>query len=169
MTINIIAAINNTNSIGLDGKLLVKLEKDLHRFRDLTMGHTVVLGRRSFEEIGKALPGRKNIVLSRKNYEPPKDVTVIASLETLLEQFKYTDDILWVCGGEEVFRQAFPYVDKVYLTKIDDDTVGDTFFPTEYLNFIELDKEIHREIHREKGYTFMFVDYVRKDDVNGGI
>jgi dihydrofolate reductase len=165
MTINIIAAINNTNSIGLDGKLLVKLEKDLHRFRDLTMGHTVVLGRRSFEEIGKALPGRKNIVLSRKNYEPPKDVTVIASLETVLEQFKHTDDILWVCGGEEVFRQAFPYVDRVYLTKIDDATVGDTFFPIEYFgkNFIE----IHKEVHEENGIEFMFLDYMRKGDVDG--
>ena len=165
MTINIIAAINNTNSIGLDGKLLVKLEKDLHRFRDLTMGHTVVLGRKSFEEIGKPLPGRKNIVLSRdETYNPHKDVTVVSSLQPILEQYKNSEHTLWICGGQEVFRQAFPYADRVYLTKIDDDTVGDTFFPTEYLNrnFIEL----HKEIHREKGYLFEFVNYMRREDVN---
>ena len=164
MTINIIAAINNTNSIGLDGKLLVKLEKDLHRFRDLTMGHTVVLGRRSYEEIGKPLPGRMNIVLSRdETYNPHKDVTVVSSLQPILEQYKNSEHTLWICGGQEVFRQALPYADKGYITEIDDDKQGDRKFPYECVK--QHFKEVKREAHEENGLKFEFVDYLRKVDV----
>lgn len=160
ITINIIAAINNTYSIGNNGELMFRISKDLQRFQELTIGNTVLLGRKSYEEIGKPLKGRKNIVLSRDNtYKPHDDVSVIQSLNDVLEQYVDSEDILWVCGGQEVFRQAFPYVNKVYLTKIKDDSIGDTVFPFEYLelNF----KEISKEGHREQGYNFEFIEYAR--------
>ena len=143
---------------------MFRISKDLQRFQELTLGHTVILGRKSYEEIGKPLKGRKNIVLSRdKSYSPHKEVTVVQSLNDVLEQYVDSEDVLWVCGGQEVFRQAFPYVNKVYLTKIKDDTVGDTVFPFEYLelNF----KQVGKKAHHEQGYDFEFVEYARDIDI----
>ena len=165
MPIHLIVAINNTYSIGLNGNLLYRLKKDLNHFREITTGHTVVMGKNTYLEIGRALPNRRNIVLSRSSISLPEGVELCHDFHSLLEQYKHNDEIFFVIGGAEIYKQALPYVDKAYITKIDDDKYGDTFFPYEYIakhfNTMEQTKEV------EGDFNFEFVEFVRREDVGG--
>jgi dihydrofolate reductase len=127
MRVSLIAAVAANRTIGKDGQLPWHLPADLRHFRRLTWGHPVIMGRRTFESMGKPLPGRANIVVTRGEFHHP-GVQVARSVEEAL-QLAADDGEVFVAGGAEVYRAALPLADRLYLTEIDRDFAGDTFFP----------------------------------------
>jgi len=126
--ISLIVAMAQNRVIGRAGRLPWQLPSDLRRFRDLTMGHTLLMGRATWESIGRALPGRRTIVLSRDPAFRPVGGEVADSLAAALELAADADE-LFVCGGEEVFRQLLPRAQRIYLTELNVAVAGDTYFP----------------------------------------
>jgi dihydrofolate reductase len=157
--ISLIVAMAANRVIGRDNTLPWRLPDDLRRFKRLTMGHTLVMGRKTWESIGRPLPGRDIVVVTRQErYATPAGVSVARSVEEALEIAK--GDEVFVAGGEEVFRQTIDRADRLYLTRIDTDFPGDTFFP-------EFDPERFRLVEREDheateeipfGYSFLTYD-----------
>ena len=128
MLITIIAAMDRNRLIGDGNRLPWRLAADLRRFKALTMGKPVVMGRRTHESIGRALPGRRNIVLSRDpGYRAP-GTEVAASLEQALQMCADADELM-VIGGAELYRQALPLAGRMHLTLLDASFGGDTWFP----------------------------------------
>jgi len=139
MIISIIAAMSDDRVIGREGKLPWNSPADLARFRSLTMGHTVVMGRRTFEGIGHPLAGRNNIVVSRTGGEL-EGCRVVSSLQQALESVS-GDDELFVCGGAELYRDALPVSQRIYLTIVHGSYQGDVLFPEIPGDFLELYRE----------------------------
>lgn len=126
--INIIAAVAGNGVIGNNGRLPWSLKEDMSRFKALTMGACVIFGRNTFDEISKALSGRFNVVLTSRPLDV-KDVTVCQSLEEALKLATGKYQEIFICGGEDVYRQAMKYADKLYITRISKNFDGDRFFP----------------------------------------
>jgi dihydrofolate reductase len=127
--------------IGRDGKLPWHLSDDLKRFRALTMGHHIVMGRKTWESVGRPLPGRTSVVVTRNpSYSAPGAV-VVASVPAAMT-VAAADSEAFLIGGGEIYRAAIQSVDRIYLTQIDADYLGDTFFP-------ELNLEEWQQISRE--------------------
>lgn len=125
--INIIVAADRNDAIGKNGTLPWHLSSDLKRFKRMTYGEIVVMGRKTFESIGHPLPGRRNIVLSR-TMQPTEGVEIVRSKEELLREF-CTDD-LWIIGGAELYKTFMPIADCIYLTRVETKVEGaDTFCP----------------------------------------
>jgi dihydrofolate reductase len=139
MIISLIAAMSEERVIGREGKLPWHIPADLARFKSLTMGHPVVMGRKTFESIGKPLPGRRNIILSR-TLQQIEGCQIVRSLPEAISAAEGAEEI-FICGGEEVFRQALPLCQRIYLTIVHEKYQGDTFFPELPQSFIELQKE----------------------------
>lgn len=137
MKLSLIAAAANNNVIGRNNELPWHLPQDLKYFKSVTLGKPVIMGRKTFESIGKPLPGRTNIVITRQSDWQHAGVLVASSVEdalALAENFRnelgQTADEVMVIGGAEIYRYALPLADKVYLTRIDEDIVGDAWFPS---------------------------------------
>lgn len=161
--ISIIAAIDRRNAIGFDNKLLFWLPNDLRRFKALTTGNTIIMGRKTFESLPKgALPNRRNIVLSSNPSTQCTDAEVFLSLEAALESCK-AEEKVYIIGGASVYQQAMPLADELCLTEIDDTaTEADAYFPEVSPTIW---KEKSREVHPvdEKHLcSYAFVDYARK-------
>lgn len=125
---SLIVAMSENRVIGRGGQLPWHLSADLRRFRHLTMGHTIIMGRKTFESIGKPLPGRNSIVISRQpGYQPP-GVRVARSLEDA-ERMAGGDSEVFFIGGGQLYRQALPRVERIYLTLVHATVDGDTDFP----------------------------------------
>lgn len=174
MSINIIAALNETHSIGKNGQLLYRIKKDLQRFKQLTQsnsGHPNIclMGKRTFEELPKPLDKRLNVVLTtNKKYKAPKEVIIESSFDKVINHYLESGDQdkdLWICGGQSLYEQALPFADKVFITYIHDDKKGDTHFPFEQVK--QQFKKIHSEEHEENGLRFEFINYERKETANG--
>lgn len=160
--VSIIVAINKNNGIGMENKLLYWLPNDLKRFKSLTTGHTIIMGRKTFESLPKgSLPNRRNVVLSRQ------DITFegaerYASLEEALKSCKNEEEI-FIIGGASLYNEAIKIADTLYITEIEDsEKEADAFFPNIDLNVW---KEKSRECHStdEKHlYPYCFIDYIRK-------
>lgn len=127
MLIALIAAMAKNRSIGLEGKLPWQLPDDLQRFKQITLGQTLLMGRKTYQSIGRPLPGRATLVLSRDPEFRAAGCTVVASLAEGIAAAQ--SEQLFICGGEEVYRQAMPLVEKIYLTELLVDVPGDRFFP----------------------------------------
>lgn len=125
--LSIIVAITKDNSIGNKGDLLVRISDDLKRFKALTMGHPIIMGRKTYESIGRPLPGRTNIVITRNPGFHPEGVITCSSLEEAVS--KACPGETFVIGGGEIYAQALPLSRKIYLTKVESDLTGDVFFP----------------------------------------
>ena len=154
----IIAAIASNNALGKDNQLIWHLPADLKRFKSTTLGQTVVMGRKTFESLGKALPNRNNIVITRNKDFRAGDVTVVHSLEQALE-FSKDKEKIYILGGAEIYSQALPFADLLDLTLVHTDVEADTFFPV-------IDQSIWKEIKREdhkkddkNAYDYSFVTY----------
>lgn len=160
MSINLIVAHGTNREIGLDNKLLWRLPEDLTRFKKLTFGHTVVMGRKTFESIGKVLPDRDNIILSRKPvWTFPKGVKVVKNIDSILRMSK--DKEIFIIGGMEVYRAFLPYADGLYITKVDGTFKADTYFP-EYKHLLEKYELLGEEEHildSKNAYTTNFQIY----------
>ena len=127
--IELIAAASRNGVIGADNRLLWRIPEDFAHFKRTTMGAPVVMGRRTWESIGRALPGRLNIVISRRAPVLPEGVLAARSLEEALALAAGSPRI-FVIGGGEIYRQAMPFADRIWLTRIDADFEGDAYFPT---------------------------------------
>jgi dihydrofolate reductase len=132
MRISIIAAVAENGVIGCGGQLPWHLSDDLRRFKQLTVGHTIVMGRRTWESIGRALPGRRTVVVSRRPaYSVDVDgVQVAASLDAALGNGAAAgDDEVFIVGGAELYREALPRADRLYITRVLAHVAGDACFP----------------------------------------
>lgn len=129
--IHIVAAVSENNAIGKDNKLLWHLPNDLKYFKQLTTGHPVIMGRKTFESIGKPLPNRYNIVITRNKPENNlhENVTYCPSLNEAINTARKKDENIYIIGGGEIYRQALPITDTLYITKVHTQMAGDTFFP----------------------------------------
>lgn len=157
--INVIAAVARNRAIGLDNKLLYWLPNDLRRFKALTTGHTIIMGRRTFESLPKgALPNRRNIVLTRSQQQFPGAET-FPTLTAALAACQ-ADEEVYIIGGASVYRQALPLADRLCLTEIDDiPQEADAFFP-DYSDWVVECEETHEPDERH-AYRYRFVDYIR--------
>ena len=129
MTLSLIVAMSQNRVIGKDNRLPWHLSEDLQHFKQITMGHPIVMGRKTFESIGKPLPGRENIVLTRDKNFTTMGVTVLHDVEKFLLWSKAQTQEVFVIGGAEIFKQVLPHAQKIYLTSIEKDFDGDAFFP----------------------------------------
>ena len=132
--ISLIAAIGKNNELGKDNTLLWHMPADMEYFREITRDHTVVMGRKTFESIGKPLPDRKNIVITRDKNYLRHGVDVVHSFDEALKMSKTVFDTnekeVFIIGGAEIYKQAFGIADKLYITHIDaEDKNADVFFP----------------------------------------
>ena len=157
--ITIIAAVAKNRAIGFENKLIYWLPNDLKRFKALTTGHTIIMGRNTFLSLPKgALPNRRNIVLSRTQTTFPGCDTY-ASLKEALQHCQADEDI-YIIGGASVYRQALAVADRLCLTEVDDvPAEADTFFP-DYSEWREVSREEH-PVDERHDYRYAFVDYVR--------
>jgi len=160
MNINIIAAVARNNAIGKDNKLIYWLPNDLKRFKSLTTGHTIVMGRNTFMSLPKgALPNRRNIVLSTTQSHFDGCDTYRSFDEAI--SHSSPDEDIYIIGGASVYGQAMTIADRLCLTEIDDEPEdADTFFP-DYSSWKETWREDHAADERHK-YNYSFVDYERK-------
>ena len=159
--ISIIAAVAKNRAIGYQNKLIYWLPNDLKRFKALTTGHTIIMGRNTFLSLPKgALPNRRNIVLSRSQ-KAFENCDVYASLEEALQHCTPDEDI-YIIGGASVYRQALKIADRLCLTEIDDTPAdADTFFPPYEDDWLEESREDH-PIDDRHDFRYSFVDYIRK-------
>ena len=162
MRINIIAAVAKNRGIGLDNKLLYWLPNDLKRFKVLTTGHTIIMGRNTFESLPKgALPNRRNVVLSQTAQAPYPGTELYRSLEQALASCKAEEEV-FVIGGERLYRTAVELADRLYVTAIDDlPQAADAFFPeidTTQWKVVSSTPHPSDEKHRQ---AFTFMDYER--------
>lgn len=160
MRINIIAAVAGNRAIGKDNKLIYWLPDDLKRFKTLTTGHTIIMGRRTFESLPKgALPNRRNVVLSRDASLLLEGCECFVSLDEALASCKADEDV-YIIGGASVYGQAIGVADRLCLTEIDDTPEGaDAFFPP-YDGWHAVSREEHVKDERH-AYNFAFTDYER--------
>ncbi len=153
--IRIIVAMSKNRVIGNNNQLIWKLSSDLKRFKELTTGNSVVMGRKTFESIGKPLPNRRNIIITRNNNYVAEGCDIVSSLE---EALLLTNNNCFIIGGGEIYKQSLDLADKIYLTLVHKEFEGDTQFP-------ELDKKwakISRkdfEADEKNEYKYSFIEY----------
>ena len=153
---NAIVAVAENGGIGKDNELLFRISADLKRFKELTSGHTVIMGRKTLQSLpgGRGLPNRRNIVITRDPDFTAERAEVVHSVE---EALALADDDAFVIGGDSIYRAMLPYCDKVYLTKVYASAEADAFFPT--LDGWQIATQ--SEIMEENGISFQYVDYIR--------
>ena len=144
MIISLIAAMSEERVIGREGRLPWSIPADLARFKSITMGHTVVMGVRTFESIGHPLPGRRTIVLSRTTGSI-EGCQVARSLQEAIAAAEDEDEI-FICGGEQIFREALSFCQRIYLTVVHGSYQGDVHFPEIPDSFLELQREERPEL-----------------------
>lgn len=159
MSYSIIAAIGKNNELGKDNDLIWRLKNDLKFFREVTTGHTIIMGRKTFESLPKMLPNRKHIVLS-SGEDFPSEVEVYKELKDLLESLKNSEEEIFIIGGGSIYKLFIDYADKLYLTEIDASYKdADTYFPT--FDKENYDREVLKE-NEENGISYKHVLYKRK-------
>ncbi|MFZ0013532.1 MAG: dihydrofolate reductase [Acidimicrobiia bacterium] len=150
----IVAAVAGNGVIGVDGDLPWRIPDDMARFKELTMGEALVMGRETFESIGRPLPGRTTVVLTRRPDWSHPGVEVAHSLQEALDMASSLGLDVFVSGGAEVYRAALDVADRLELTEVDTEPQGDTFFP-------DVDWSKWREVSRDPHPGFTFVTYDR--------
>ena len=143
----LIGSNNSKNGIPWNNK------EDLQYFKDTTVGQTILMGRTTYEKIGKPLPDRNTIVLSSRTMDDPR-VEVCHNISTLLEKYKGSKDILYICGGASVYKQAMEYADELIISTIPGEYKGNAYFPTELMCDFEL-------VYFKKKKTFILEKYNR--------
>jgi dihydrofolate reductase len=162
LTLTLVAAVARNGVIGRDGTIPWRIPEDMQRFRALTMGHPVLMGRRTWESLPdrfRPLPGRRNVVVTRNPEWSGEGAVRAGSLEEALELAEDAPRV-FVIGGAELYASALPLADELVLTEVDADVEGDTFFPAfERSDFVEVAREPHTG---SDGTPFAFVTYERR-------
>ena len=161
--LSIIVAIANQNVIGKDNKLIWHIPEDLKHFKEITTGHKIIMGRKTFESLGRVLPNRKHIILCN-DLEMNIDDENVEILDDISKLNKYieSEEECFVIGGATIYKLLMPYANKMYITKIKQDFVGDVYFP-------EIKEEEWKEISEEQGikneqnpFDYKYITYIRK-------
>lgn len=152
---SLIAAISKNGVIGKNNQLLWRVPDDMRRFKELTTGHPIIMGRKTYESIGKPLPNRANIIITRdKNYPAPGCIVTNSLDEAIEKATEFEGSEIFIIGGGEIYKEAIKLADKLYLTLIHEEKEGDTYFP----DYSEFKKEIYREEKETDGglkYTWL--------------
>jgi len=160
--LTIIVAASENNAIGKDNDLIWHLSDDLKRFKSLTSGHHIIMGRKTFESFPKPLPNRTHIVITRQeNYQVPEGVIVVNSIEKAIELSK-TDHQPFIIGGGEIYKQAMPYANTIEITRVHSTFDADTFFPEIDLSVWKETKKIPHGIDSNHAYAFTFLTYIKR-------
>ena len=156
--ISMICAVGKNREIGYKNKLLWTLPGDLKHFKDVTMGHTVIMGQKTFESIGMVLPGRKNIILSLDPNYRVADCEISNNLEEVANRYKDSEDEVFIIGGASIYKQFIQFSKKLYLTLVEDSPEADAFFPdySEFKNKISESGE-----YEENGIKYNFVELTK--------
>lgn len=151
--ISIIVAVAENQVIGCANRLIWHISEDLKRFKRLTSGHAVVMGRKTFESLGRPLPNRLNIVVTRSStdYQVPQGVVVVNSIDQAIE-VAGSDPEIFIIGGGEIYAQTIDRADRLYLTRVFQSPQGDTFFP-------EIDPQKWSCLSKESFDSYEFIDY----------
>lgn len=159
MTTSIVVAISENHVIGKDNKLLWYLPNDLKHFKNITTGHTVIMGRKTYDSVGKPLPKRRNIIITRQNITI-EGCEVVSSIEAALALCANEEEV-FIVGGAEIYKQSLHLTDRIYLTIVHKEFEGDSFFP-------EIAKNEWKEIYREdyqpdekNSLSYSFITYER--------
>ena len=159
--ITIIVAIQaKDRGIGSKNGLLFRISDDLKRFKALTTDHPIIMGRKTFESIGKPLPNRTNIVVSRNTDLKIENVIFCTSLEQALSKAKETDENIFVIGGGEIFNQALPFADRIEMTIVESNSPTDTFFPNYNSEFSKIISE-EKHIDEKTGLKYSWITLSR--------
>lgn len=161
--LSIIVAKSINNVIGKDNTLIWRLPEDLKRFKSLTTGKTIIMGRKTFDSLGRILPNRKHIVITRNlDFKVDNDMVKVVHQISELKEYINSKEECFVIGGGVVYNMLMPYSNKIYATVINKNFEGDTYFPI-------IDEEVWKIEKREKGlqnednpYDYEYIDYVRK-------
>ena len=156
-----IAAVAEDNGLGLDNKLVWHIPRDLKHFKDLTHGHCIIMGRKTFESLPKALPYRKNIVLSRRKNINCKGAVIVNSVEKAIDETK-NDPRPYIVGGGEIYKLFMNYSSYIELTRIHHKFKSDTFFPKINLDKWEVIKRHDIKKSEVENYNYSFLTYKRK-------
>lgn len=142
--------------IGNNNSLIWKLPADMKRFKEITTGKTVIMGRKTYESIGRPLPNRRNIIITRNDSYSVNGCEVVNSLEKAIELSNGSD--VMIIGGGEIYTQSLPIVDKMYITIIHEDFEGDTHFPEIGDEWVKISREDHQPDEKNQ-YKYSFIDY----------
>lgn len=159
--ITLIAAVAENNALGKDNQLLWHLPDDFQRFKSVTTGHHIIMGRKTFESFPKPLPNRVHIIITRQNYYAPEGCIVVDSLEKAIAVCPKNEET-FIIGGGEIYKQSIAIADKLDITKVHHIFEADTFFPEIDLNEWDLTySELHHKDEKHL-YSFSFLTYMRK-------
>ncbi|MFC0274356.1 dihydrofolate reductase [Metabacillus herbersteinensis] len=159
--ISLLVARDENGVIGNNNQLPWHLPADLAYFKRVTMNHKIIMGRKTFQSIGRILPGRENIVLTRDPAFSYQGCTVLHSIEEMLQKYEHLNEEIFVIGGAEIFKEVLPHANRLYITEIHHAFEGDTFFP-------DINSSEWRAISKEAGvkddrnpYNYEYVVYER--------
>ncbi len=156
--ISIIAALAKNRVIGGGNTMLWHIKEDFKRFKEITSGHPVIMGRKTFESIGRPLPMRTNIVISRDAKQVADGVVMASSLEEAILNAAVIDEHeVFIIGGGQIYKEALPLADKLYLTLVDLDVAGDTYFP----DCSEFSKITYKKESHDENYSYTFLELER--------
>lgn len=163
MTLSIIAAVDKNYLLGSNGEIPWELPADLKYFKETTMGSPVIMGRKTFESIGFPLPGRKNIIMTRNKNYTAEGCQVVHSKREVLNNFLKNNKEAFIIGGAEVYKLFLSYSDKLYLTVIDHEFSGDTYFPK--VNWKNWKKISEKKANSDNSnpYSYYYQIYKRKN------
>ncbi|TLV00972.1 dihydrofolate reductase [Dyadobacter luticola] len=166
MLISIIVAVSENGAIGKDNQLLWRLPDDLKRFKQLTLGHPMIMGRKTFESIGKPLPGRTSIVITKNPDFSFEGVVAAHSLEDAIAKAKATGtNEAFVIGGGEIYRQTLPLAERLFVTEVKTNIDGDTYFKIpDSAAWTETERVVHGQDEKHV-FKFEFVNYERRADL----
>lgn len=155
----IVVAMGEKNEIGFENQLLWHLPKDLKHFKDLTSGHPIIMGRKTYESIGKPLPNRTNIVVSRKKDWFEEGILIVGSIKEAVKFAKKIDEEVFIIGGGNIYEQTMDVVDKLEVTLVKADLKADTYFPKIDPKVWKKVGEVCHEMDEKNQYDFCFQTY----------
>lgn len=159
--ITMIAAAAENNALGKDNDLVWHLPDDFKRFKRLTSGHHIIMGRKTFESFPKLLPDRTHVIITRKEDYSPENTIVVHSMEEALKVSKL-DEQAFIIGGGEIYKMGMEYADRIELTRVHGEFEADTHFPEINRNDWELVKDQYHEKDEKHDYSFTYLTYDRK-------
>ncbi|MGJ9456768.1 dihydrofolate reductase [Oceanobacillus sp. CF4.6] len=161
--ISLLVAMDKNHVIGLNNGMPWRLPKDLRFFKEKTTGNTIIMGRKTYNSMGGALPNRENVVLTRSKLEIPENVEVIDQLQIITEwNTNHPEKEYFIIGGGNIFNQVIDIADRMYITWIDESFEGDTYFPTFTEDEWHLTSKVKGERNDTNPYDYYFLQYDRK-------